>query len=312
MSDDAREILGRLLQNLERVIRGKTSTLELLLCCMSAGGHVLLRDIPGTGKTTAARALAVSMGCGFKRVQFTPDLLPTDILGTSVFDPKEGTFRFRPGPVFTNVLIADEINRASPRTQSALLEALSEQQVSLDGETRLLPSPFLCIATQNPVEFHGTYPLPEASLDRFSLQLTLGYPPPEEELGILTALRGRHPLEDLQAVVEREDILRLQAAVSEIHMEEPVGDYLLRLVRGTRSHASVQLGCSMRGALQLARLARARALMNGRDFVLPDDLKVLAVPALAHRLVPDTRARYAGADRAGIVEEIIRATPLPR
>ncbi len=311
-AEEAEALMGRLVENLERVIQGKQHALRLLTCCCAAQGHALLADIPGTGKTTLARALAVSMGCEFKRVQFTPDLLPTDIIGTSVFNPREGSFRFRAGPVFTNVLIADEINRASPRTQSALLEAMAEQQVSIDGETRPLPALFLCIATQNPVEFHGTYPLPEASLDRFSVQLTLGYPPPASELSILTALRGRHPLADLGPVVTEPEILALQAAVIGVRIEDSVGEYLLRLVRGTRAHPSIALGVSMRGALQLARLARAWALLAGRDYVLPDDLKVLAVPVLAHRLVPDTRARYAGADRRGIVEDIVASTPLPR
>ena len=308
----ARSLMLRLVDNLETVIQGKREALSLMMCCCAARGHVLLEDIPGTGKTTLARALAVSMGCDFKRIQFTPDLLPTDIVGTSIFHPKDATFRFRPGPVFTNVLIADEINRASPRTQSALLEAMAEHQVSLDGETRPLPEPFICIATQNPVEFHGTYPLPEASLDRFSIQLTLGYPPPEQELSILTALRGRHPLADLKPVASHDEVVALQEAVVMVGMEDSVADYLLRLVRQTRAHASVRLGVSMRGALQFARLARARALLKGRDFVIPDDLKALAEPALAHRLVLDTRAKYAGVDKRGVILDILGQTPLPR
>jgi len=309
---EAKALLAALLENLEHVIQGKRDVLELVLCCCAAGGHILLEDIPGTGKTTLAKALAVSMGCDFKRIQFTPDLLPGDIVGTSIFDPQDRTFRFRAGPVFTNVLIADEINRASPRTQSALLEALSEQQVSVDGQTRPLASPFVCIATQNPVEFHGTYPLPEASLDRFTAQLTLGYPPEETELAVLMALRGRHPLADLEPVATPAQVRSLQAAVESVAIEETVGGYLMALVRGTRAHASVRLGVSMRGALQLSRLARARALSRGQDYVLPDDIKALAVPALAHRLVLDTRARYAGADKAGVVEDVVRQTPLPR
>ncbi|HYH95207.1 MoxR family ATPase [Hyalangium sp.] len=312
-AEQARTLITRLLGNLEKAIRGKREALELVLCCVAAGGHVLLEDVPGTGKTTLAKALALSIGGQFKRVQFTPDLLPTDIVGTSLFNPQDGTFRFKAGPIFANVLIADEINRASPRTQSALLEGLSEQQVTVDGETRSLPSPFLCIATQNPVEFHGTYPLPEASLDRFAAQLSLGYPPEAEERALLTEQRGPKPAAPLEAVCSLEEVVALQRAVEEgVRMEASVADYLLRVVHSTRGHASVRLGVSTRGALLYARMARARALVSGRDFVLPEDLKVLAVPVLTHRLVLDTRARYAGTDKQALTRDIVSAVPLPR
>ena len=307
-----RALVSRLVDNLERVIRGKREALELVLCSVAAGGHVLLEDVPGTGKTTLAKALALSIGGSFKRVQFTPDLLPTDIVGASIFNPQEGTFRFREGPLFANVLIADEINRASPRTQSALLEALSEGQVTVDGQSHVLAPPFLCIATQNPVEFHGTYPLPEASLDRFAVQLSLGYLPEDEERTLLMTRSGPPPLEGMAPVCTVDEVTELQRRVQEVKLEESVADYLLRIVQATRGHPSIRLGVSTRGALLFGRMARARALMQGRDYVLPEDLKVLAVPVLAHRLVLDTRARYAGADKRALTRDLVGTVPVPR
>jgi len=311
-AEQARELLQKLLRNLEMVIRGKRETLELLLCCLAAGGHALLEDIPGTGKTTLAKALALSMRGVFKRVQFTPDLLPTDIVGSSVLNQREGTFHFNPGPIFANVLVADEINRASPRTQSALLEAMGEQQVTVDGVTRPLELPFLCVATQNPVEFHGTYPLPEAQLDRFAVRLALGYVTPDEERHILSVQQGTHPLTGLEPVADAQEILSLHGAVGRVYMEESVTDYLLRLVNATRQDVAVRLGVSTRGSLQFARMARAHALAQGRDYVVPEDLKRLAEPVLAHRLVLDTQARYSGADKRSVIADIINRVPVPR
>jgi MoxR-like ATPase len=310
--DDSRPLAAKLLEALATVLRGKREQLELVVTTVAAGGHLLLEDIPGTGKTTLAKAIAVATGGVFKRVQFTPDLLPTDIVGASIYQPADGTFRFKPGPVFANVLISDEINRASPRTQSALLEALSEGQVTVDGETHALAPPFVCIATQNPVEFHGTYPLPEAQLDRFAVQLSLGYPPESEERTLLESHARASPLSALAPVTTPDTLVALQRQVDSVAMEASVSDYLFRLVHATRSHASIRLGVSTRGALVFAKMGRARALLRGRDYVLPDDLKSLAPAVLAHRLVLDTRAKYAGADKQALVRELLEKTPLPR
>ena len=312
LAEQGRELLQKLLQNLQTVIRGKQDTLELLLCCLAAEGHALLEDIPGTGKTTLAKALALSMRCVFKRVQFTPDLLPTDIVGSSILNGQDGTFHFNPGPIFANVLVADEINRASPRTQSALLEAMAEQQVTIDGVTRPLELPFLCIATQNPVEFHGTYPLPEAQLDRFTARLALGYVEEDEERRILAVQHQGHPLDGLKPVADAQDILGLQRAVKQVVMEESVTGYLLRLANATRQNAAIRLGVSTRGSLQFAGMARAYALLHGRDYVLPEDVKRLAEPVLAHRLVLDTRARYSATDKRTVIADLLGRVPVPR
>jgi MoxR-like ATPase len=262
------------------------------------------------GKTTLAKALARSLAADFKRVQFTPDLLPTDILGSSVYNPRDGSFTFKPGPIFTNVLLADEINRASPRTQSALLEAMSERQVSIEGTTHALPEPFLVIATQNPIEFHGTYPLPEAQLDRFALRVNLGYPGREQEVDVLFSQFHHHPLEDLSAVLDGPSLVALQGNVRAVRVERAIGRYVVDLADATRRHPSLKMGCSPRGALLLFRMTQARAFVTGRDYAIPEDVKAVAVPVLAHRLALDTKAKYAGVQKEDVVREILEAVPV--
>jgi MoxR-like ATPase len=304
---------ARLLQLKERlgsVILGKPATVDHLLVGLLSGSHVLMEDVPGVGKTTLAKALARCFGGDFKRVQFTPDLLPTDITGSSVYDPKDGSFTFKEGPVFCNILLADEINRASPRTQSALLEAMSERQVSIEGRTTALPSPFLVVATQNPVEYHGTYPLPEAQLDRFGLRLGLGYPSPEHEVDVLFSQAHHHPLDDLQPVLQAAEVLGLQAAVREVKVERGLGRYVVELAAATRRHGSLKTGCSPRGSLLLFRISQARAFLEGRDYVVPEDVRTQAVPCLAHRLALDTKARYAGVQKEDVVREILDQVPV--
>ncbi|MBX7214348.1 MAG: MoxR family ATPase [Thermoflexales bacterium] len=299
-----------LIDNVSRVIVGKRPALELLTVALLCDGHVLIEDVPGVGKTMLARAMATSMGGSFKRLQCTPDLLPNDVTGVSVFNQAGARFEFRPGPVFVNVLLADEINRATPRTQAALLEAMQERQVTLDGETRPLPRPFLVLATENPVEFEGTFPLPEAQLDRFLMRIGLGYPSAEDEKALLRALRREHPIDTLDAVTDAEALLSAQRLVWDVHLDETLEDYLIRLVTATRSHADLTLGASPRASLALARAARALAAVRGRDHVLPDDLKALAPHVLAHRLIVRPESELRGRNARGIVAQLLESTPL--
>jgi MoxR-like ATPase len=311
MTDKTPENLSQLQQQLGRVILGKPEAIDHVLVALLAGHHLLMEDVPGVGKTTLAKALARAFSGGFRRVQFTPDLLPADILGSSVFSPLDGSFSFKEGPIFGNVLLADEINRASPRTQSALLEAMSEGQVSTDGVTRALPVPFVVLATQNPIDFHGTYPLPEAQLDRFGVRIGLGYPAADHELEVLFSQVDRHPLESVTPVLSAEDVVALQAEARHVKVERALGRYVIALAEATRHHPSIRLGCSPRGSLMLFRSAQARALIEGRAFAIPEDVKAQAVPVLAHRLGLETKARYTGVSKEDVVREILEAVPVP-
>ncbi|MBI3926307.1 MAG: MoxR family ATPase [Armatimonadetes bacterium] len=311
MANGRNGLYTSLFNNLESVVRGKPLVLEHLIVSLLAGGNVLLEDVPGVGKTTLAKTLARSIGGDFKRVQFTPDLLPTDILGSSIYNPREGEFHFKKGPVFTNILLADEINRASPRTQSSLLEAMNERQVTIEGNSFQLPDPFVVLATQNPVEFHGTYPLPEAQLDRFALKLSLGYPGLQAEMEVLEGQRKAHPIDKVEPVAELSEVVEAQAAVREVQLKKPISEYILALVAETRRDPRLKLGSSTRGALALYRTSQALAYCRNRDYVLPDDIKELAVPVLAHRLVLDTKAKYSGVSKDSIVEEILEKVAVP-
>ena len=308
------QVVAQLQRAIARAIYGKEEAIQLALITLLARGHLLIEDVPGVGKTTLAQALARSFHCTFQRVQFTSDLLPSDVLGVSVFNPERREFEFRPGPIFANVILADEINRTTPRTQSALLEAMNEAQATVDGRTHVLPQPFLVIATQNPVEHHGTYPLPESQLDRFLMRIRMGYPSPETEKEILRKRAIDDPLQELEPVADAQDVLTMQEAVSRVRVDNSLLDYALEIVARTRQSSELALGVSPRGTLMLQRAAQARAFLAGRDYCLPDDFKQLAVPVFAHRVIAN--GRYAGSPKKAewaetLLREIVDSVPVP-
>lgn len=301
----------KVIQNVEKVIIGKHESVQLVLMTLICQGHALIEDVPGVGKTMLARATAKSLGCTFKRIQFTPDLLPSDVTGVSVFNQKTQEFEFRPGPIFAQIVLTDEINRATPKTQSALLEAMEERQVTVDGVTHRMAKPFMVMATQNPIEYEGTFPLPEAQLDRFMMRINLGHPSPEDEIRILNAQRKIHPVETISQVVSATDLLEAQERVKETHLEDGIKEYIVTLVNTTRSHPDVYLGASPRGSLALFRTTQALASIEGRDYVIPDDVKRLAQVTLAHRIIVSPAARIRNVDASAIVEEVLQSVPVP-
>ncbi|MDP2718945.1 MAG: MoxR family ATPase [Dehalococcoidia bacterium] len=305
------DTIGRILNNINSVILGKRSELELAFIALLSQGHLLIEDVPGTGKTTLAKAIAKSFGCVFKRIQFAPDILPSDITGTSIYNQKSCEFEFRPGPIFGQIILADEINRASPKTQAALLECMEERQVTIEGISHVLPKPFFIMATENPVERDGTFPLPEAELDRFLVHLKLGYPSFQDEISIMEQQKIQHPIDRLEQVASAEELLQLQEATREIYVDKLVKEYIVRIVEATRNHPDVFLGASPRGSLALFRTAQARALINGRDFVVPDDVKALATETLSHRLMVKLAARTNGYRNESVILGILDKVPVP-
>lgn len=297
--------------NVARVIFGKRNEIELALIALLCQGHLLIEDVPGVGKTMLARALAKSLGCAFRRIQFTPDMLPTDVTGVSVFNQKTREFEFRPGPVHAQIVLTDEINRATPKTQSALLECMEERQVTVDGVTYAMPQPFLVLATQNPIEYEGTFPLPEAQLDRFILRIRLGYPASGDEMAMLDAQQFTHPIDEIAQVSSAEELLAAQRAVKQVYVDALVKEYILALIEATRKHPDIYLGASPRGSLALYKTAQARAAIQGRDYIIPDDIKALAEPALAHRLIVSPAARLKNVDARAVVDELIHSVAVP-
>ncbi|MFT5196830.1 MAG: MoxR-like ATPase [Candidatus Promineifilaceae bacterium] len=305
------EIASNIASNIEKVIVGKREAVELTVLGLLCQGHILIEDVPGVGKTVLARSLAKSVGCEFRRIQFTPDMLPTDVTGVSVFNQKTLEFEFRPGPIFAQIVLTDEINRATPKTQSALLEAMEERQVTVEGNTHLLKPPFMVVATQNPIEYEGTFPLPEAQLDRFMLRIRIGYPGRTEELAVLDQQRTAHPIQTLTQVASLEQLTQAQAAIKDVHINEGVRGYIVDLVRATRNNNDVYLGSSTRGALALFRLCQAWAAMNDRDYVTPDDVKKLAVPALAHRIIVGPAARIRDISPDDVIDRVLKSVAVP-
>lgn len=305
------QLLQALVANVERVVVGKHAEIELAVIGLAAQGHLLIEDVPGVGKTMLAKSLAGSIGCTFKRIQFTPDLLPSDVTGVSIYNQRSGTFEFRAGPIVAQVVLADEINRATPKTQSALLEAMEEHQVTVEGVTHPLPTPFVVLATQNPIEYEGTFPLPEAQLDRFLLRIHLGYPDPEHETEMLQRQQFRHPLDDLRPVGSGREIEEIQHVVRQIHVEPMLQRYVVDLVGATRGHPDVYLGASPRASLALMRASQSRALLHGRDYVVPDDVKALAVPVLAHRLIMTPESRMRSSSPVAVIDGVVDRMPVP-
>ncbi|HEX9634384.1 MAG TPA: MoxR family ATPase [Candidatus Limnocylindria bacterium] len=304
------ELAERVIANVERVIVGKHAEVRMALVALLCEGHILIEDVPGVGKTMLAKAMSKSIGCSFRRIQFTPDLLPSDVTGLSIFNQKTQEFEFRPGPIMAQVVLADEINRATPKTQSALLECMEERQATIDGVTYPMPSPFLVIATQNPIEYEGTFALPEAQLDRFMLRLRLGYPKAMEEIVILDEQKRLHPIEELGQVLSLDELRQMQSALKEIYVDQAVAEYIVRLVGATREHADVYLGASPRGSINLYRSSQALAALDGRDYVIPDDVKQLAVAVLAHRLIVKSQASLREVDPDSIVREVLAQVPI--
>jgi MoxR-like ATPase len=309
--EDPKIIAERILANVEKVIIGKASEVRLAVICLLCQGHLLIEDVPGVGKTTLARGLAKSTGCTFKRIQFTPDILPSDVTGVSVYNQQRSDFEFRPGPIMAQVVLADEINRATPKTQSSLLEAMEERQVTVDGVTRKLPEPFMVMATQNPIEYEGTFPLPEAQLDRFLMRVHLGYPTNTDEVLMMDAQQTAHPIDSLDQVTDATEIVGIQHAIKEIYVDPLIKQYIVALVDTTRQHEAVYLGASPRGSLALYRTAQARALLDGRDFVIPDDVKELAYTTLGHRVIVSPSARVKSISASDIILGCLERVPVP-